>query len=63
MAKRCSGFGLDESQYIDAYNSKKGGNNELYMGFDYNLKKCLKNSPIVKEIKHGLIIFIFHTCY
>ena len=55
------GFGLDESQYIDVYNRKKGGNNELYIGFDYDLKKMFKknNSPIVKEIKHWLNYFHF----
>ncbi len=55
------GFGLDETQYLDEHNAKMGGDNEWYIGLDYDIPKILKkwNSPIVKKIKHWLNYFHF----
>ena len=55
------GFGLDETQYLDAKHAKTGGNNEWYIALDYDIPKMLKgwNSPIAKKIKHWLNYFHF----
>ena len=55
------GFGLDETQYLIEHNAKMGGNNEWYIGLDYDIPKILQkwNSPIVKKIKHWLNYFHF----
>lgn len=49
------GFGLDDTQYL-SNNTKVGGNNEIYIALDYDLKQVLKkwNSPVAKRIKHWL---------
>ncbi len=53
------GIGLDDTQYLNEYNSKDGGNNELYIALDYDLKRVLKrwNSPTAKRIKHWINYF------
>ena len=55
------GFGLDETQYLNANNTKVGGNNEWYIALDYDLPKLLKkyNSPLAKKVKHWLNYFHF----
>ena len=55
------GLGLDETQYLDANNTKAGGNNEWYIALDYDLPKILKryNTPTAKKIKHWLNYFHF----
>ena len=41
------GFGIDDTQYLDANGTKNGGKNEWYFAFDYDIPKMLKrwNSP------------------
>ena len=53
------GFGLDDSQYLDVHNTKRGGQNEWYIALDYDVPKMLKkwNSPIGKKVKHWLNYF------
>ena len=55
------GFGLDETQYLDEYNTKIGGENEWYIALDYDIPKMLKgwDSKIAKKIKHWLNYFHF----
>ena len=55
------GFGLDETQYLNANNTKVGGNNEWYIALDYDLPQMLKkyNSPLAKKVKHWLNYFHF----
>ena len=50
------GFGLDDTQFLNKYNSKDGGNNELYIALDYDLTQVLKkwDTPTAKKIKHWL---------
>lgn len=50
------GFGLDDSQYLDSQNTKKGGNNEWYIAIDYDLSKVLKkyDGRHAKKIKKWL---------
>ena len=49
------GFGLDDtvSQFK---NTKVGGNNEIYIALDYDLKRVLKrwDTPTAKRVKHWL---------
>jgi len=53
------GFGLDDTQYLNEYNTKVGGNNEIYLALDYDLKRVLKkwDSPTAIKIKHWLNYF------
>ena len=53
------GFGLDDTQYLNENNTKKGGNNEWYIALDYDIPKMLKkwNSPSAKKVKHWLNYF------
>ncbi|MAW21373.1 MAG: hypothetical protein CMD16_03140 [Flavobacteriales bacterium] len=53
------GFGLDDTQYLNENNTKKGGNNEWYIALDYNIPKMLKkwDSPTAKKVKHWLNYF------
>jgi len=55
------GFGIDDAQYLNASNTKKGGNNEWYIALDYDVPKLLKkwNSPTGKKVKHWLNYFHF----
>ena len=55
------GFGIDNTQYLNAGNRKTGGNNEWYIALDYDVPKLLKkwNSPAGKKIKHWLNYFHF----
>ena len=55
------GFGLDETQYLNANDTKMGGNNEWYIALDYDIPKMLKKwkSPTAKKIKHWLNYFHF----
>ena len=55
------GFGIDDTQYLNARDSKTGGNNEWYIALDYDVPKLLKkwNSPAGKKIKHWLNYFHF----
>ncbi len=55
------GFGIDDTQYLNASNRKTGGNNEWYIALDYDVPKLLKkwNSPAGKKIKHWLNYFHF----
>ena len=50
------GFGLDDSQYLNENNTKKGGKNEWYIALDYDIPKILKkwDTPLAKNIKHWL---------
>ena len=50
------GFGLDDTQYLNENNTKKGGNNEWYISLDYDLSKILENwdSKTGKKVKHWL---------
>ncbi len=50
------GFGLDDTQYLNERNTKVGGNNEIYVALDYDLKRVLKkwNTPTAKRVKHWL---------
>tara|TARA_B100001250_G_scaffold85675_1_gene70764 strand:- start:423 stop:1367 length:945 start_codon:yes stop_codon:yes gene_type:complete len=50
------GFGLDDTQYLNTNNTKKGGNNEWYIAFDYDIPKMLNkwDSPLAKKVKHWL---------
>jgi len=50
------GFGLDDTQYLNSFNTKVGGNNEVYISLDYDLKHVLKrwDTPTAKRIKHWL---------
>ena len=50
------GFGLDDTQYLNERNTKVGGNNEIYIALDYDLKRVLKkwNTPTAKRVKHWL---------
>ncbi len=50
------GFGLDDTQYLNKNNMKKGGNNEWYIALDYDIPKMFKkwDSPIGKKVKHWL---------
>ena len=53
------GFGIDDTQYLDAYGRKTGGQNEWYVAFDYDIPKMLKrwNSPTGTKVKHWLNYF------
>jgi len=55
------GFGIDDTQYLNAHNTKVGGQNEWYIALDYDVPKILKrwNSPIGKKVKHWLNYFHF----
>ena len=55
------GFGIDDTQYLNQQNTKKGGNNEWYIALDYDVPKLLKkwNSSTGKKIKHWLNYFHF----
>ena len=55
------GFGLDETQYLNANDTKMGGNNEWYIALDYDIPKVLKKwkSPTAKKVKHWLNYFHF----
>jgi hypothetical protein len=55
------GFGIDDKQFLDSKGSKKGGNNEWYISFDYDIPKLLKklDSPNAKKIKKWLNYFHF----
>ncbi len=55
------GFGIDDTQYLNASNTKIGGNNEWYIALDYDVPKMLKkwNSPTGKKVKHWLNYFHF----
>lgn len=55
------GFGIDDTQFLDAQGSKTGGNHEWYISFDYDISKTLKNwdTPKAKKIKHWLNYFHF----
>ena len=55
------GFGIDDTQYLNASNTKTGGNNEWYIALDYDVPKLLKkwNSPAGKKVKHWLNYFHF----
>ena len=48
------GFGLDDTQYLDVTNTKRGGQNEFYIALDYDLLQLLKNwdGPTAKKVKH-----------
>ena len=50
------GFGLDDTQYLNSKNTKVGGNNEIYIALDYDLKRVLKrwDTPTAKRVKHWL---------
>ena len=50
------GFGLDDTQCLNERNTKVGGNNEIYIALDYDLKRVLKkwNTPTAKRVKHWL---------
>jgi hypothetical protein len=50
------GFGLDDTQYLNSRNTKVGGNNEIYIALDYDLKRVLKrwDTPTAKKVKHWL---------
>ena len=50
------GFGLDDSQYLDATNTKRGGNNEFYLALDYDWQQLLKkwDTPTAKKVKRWL---------
>ena len=50
------GFGLDDTQYLNDDNTKKGGNNEWYIALDYDIPKMLKrwDSSTAKKVKHWL---------
>ncbi len=53
------GFGIDDTQYLDAHGTKTGGENEWYVAFDYDIPKMLKrwNSPTGIKVKHWLNYF------
>lgn len=53
------GFGIDDTQYLDANGTKAGGKNEWYVAFDYDIPKLLKrwNNPTGKKVKHWLNYF------
>ena len=50
------GFGLDDTQYLTPGKTKVGGNNEIYIALDYDLKRVLKrwDTPTAKKVKHWL---------
>ena len=50
------GFGLDDSQYLTAGPTKRGGKNEVYIALDYDMLRVLKkwNTPTAKKVKHWL---------
>ncbi len=50
------GFGLDDTQYLDATNTKRGGNNEFYVALDLDWHQILKkwDTPAGKKVKHWL---------
>ena len=50
------GFGLDDTQYLDATNTKQGGNNEFYLALDYDWCQLLKrwDTPTGKKVKRWL---------
>ena len=50
------GFGLDDTQYLDATNTKRGGNNEFYVALDLDWHLLLKkwDTPVGKKVKHWL---------
>ena len=50
------GFGLDDTQYLDATNTKRGGNNEFYLALDYDWYQLLKkwDTPTGKKVKRWL---------
>lgn len=50
------GFGLDDTQYIDDNFTKRGGCNEWYIAFDYDILQILKkwDSPLGKQVKHWI---------
>ncbi len=45
------GFSIDDSQYLDQYNRKQGGKNELYLSLDYNLFSLFKKKPNTRFLK------------
>ncbi len=45
------GFSIDDSQYLDKYNRKQGGKNELYLALDYNLFSFFKKNPNTRFLK------------
>jgi len=53
------GFGLDDTQYLNKNNTKKGGDNEWYIALDYDIPKILSrwDSPLARNIKHWLNYF------
>ena len=53
------GFGLNDQQFLDSFNTKRGGSNEYYLALDYDLLQILKNwnTPSAKKIKHWLNYF------
>ncbi len=55
------GYGIDDTQYLDAFDKKTGGKNEFYIALDYDVPKMLKkwNSPTAKKVKHWLNYFHF----
>ena len=50
------GFGLDDTQYLNKNNTKKGGNNEWYVALDYDIPKMFKkwDTPTAKKVKYWL---------
>jgi hypothetical protein len=50
------GFGLDDTQYLDATNTKRGGNNEFYVALDLDWHQILKKWDTLagKKVKHWL---------
>ena len=45
------GFSIDDSQYLDQYNRKQGGENEFYLSLDYNLSLLFKKTPNNRLLK------------
>lgn len=47
------GVGLDDTQYLDITNTKRGGRNEFYIALDYDLIQLLNKfeSPVAKKLK------------
>ena len=55
------GIGIDDTQYLDEHNRKRGGNNEFYIALDYNIPAMLRKweHPVYKSIKKWINYFHF----